>query len=318
MRKKIIISLVSILLFFGFGATIAMLSIANITEELKFVIKLHQVEQLRRSLLINLQSVQSHLYTVHTPLAQDLDLIVENVLHLEKAAKVCSSCHHPEQLNNRISKVQSQIEDYTKHLSLYITSRANKERVKRLKVESAEIGNKIRLEIENMSHSASQKLENLTRSSMESITNITKTLLFTMGVSLFLSILVAFKLTISVTRPIKKLLIATNMISSGQLGATVSYHGKNEFGKLAKHFNTMSVSLKERNERLLENSATLQMQSEKLQQQSEELQKRVTELEEFYDMAIGRELKMKELKEKIFQLESYIDKLQSELSKYKK
>jgi DNA anti-recombination protein RmuC len=286
MRRKIIISLVGIFLFFGFGATIAMLSITNITEELKFVIKLHQVEQLRRSLLIHLQSVQSNLYTVHTPLAQDLDLIVENVLHLENSSKVCSSCHHPPQLTNRILEVQSQIEDYTKHLSLYITSRANEERIKKLKVESAKIGNKISLEIENMSHSASQKLEELTRSSMESIINVKKTLLFSMGVSLFLSILVALKLTTSVTRPIKKLLNATNMISSGQrpikkllnatnmissgqLGATVSYQDKNEFGRLAKQFNTMSISLKERNERLLENS--------------EELQRRVKELEEFYD-----------------------------------
>lgn len=161
MRRKIIISLIGIFLFFGFGAIIAMLSITNITEELKFVIKLHQVEQLRRSLLIHLQSVQSNLYTVHTPLAQDLDLIIENVLHLENAAKVCSSCHHPLQLNNRILKVQTQIEGYTKHLSLYITSRANEERIKKLKVESAKIGNKISLEIENMSHSASQKLEDM-------------------------------------------------------------------------------------------------------------------------------------------------------------
>jgi HAMP domain-containing protein len=310
MRRKIIISLVGIFLFFGFGATIAMLSITKITDELKFVIKLHQVEHLRRSLLIHLQSVQSNLYTVHTPLAEDLDLIVENVLHLENAAKVCSSCHHPPQLNNRILKVQSQIEDYINHLSLYITSRANEERIKKLKVESAEKGNKINSEIENMSHSATQKLEELTRRSTESIINVKKTLLFTIGASLFLSIMVALKLTTSVTHPIKKLLYATNMISSGQLGVTVSYQDKNEFAKLAKNFNTMSINLKERNERLQDNS-------EKLQQQSEELQRRVKELEEFYNMSVGRELKMTELKKKIDKLESYIDKLQSELSKYK-
>ena len=42
-----------------------------------------------------------------------------------------------------------------------------------------------------------------------------------------------------------------------------------------------------------------------------ELNRRVEELEDFYQMAIGRELKMKELKEEINQL-------RSELSKYKK
>ena len=42
-----------------------------------------------------------------------------------------------------------------------------------------------------------------------------------------------------------------------------------------------------------------------------EIKKRVKELEEFYEMAVGRELKMKELKEKIA-------KLEAELSKHKK
>jgi methyl-accepting chemotaxis protein len=183
--------------------------------------------------------------------------------------------------------------------------------MKKLKVESAKIGNKINSEIENMSHSASRKLEKLTSGSMENIINLKKTLLITMGMSIFLGILVALKLTTSVTRPIKKLLNVTTMISSGQLGATVSYQDKNEFGKLAIHFNKMSISLKERNEKL-------QRQSEKLQVQSEELQRRVKELEEFYELTVGRELKMMELKKKIYELNSNIDKLKSELSQYKK
>ncbi|MFZ3136293.1 MAG: hypothetical protein WA126_02750 [Thermodesulfovibrionales bacterium] len=42
-----------------------------------------------------------------------------------------------------------------------------------------------------------------------------------------------------------------------------------------------------------------------------ELKKRVKELEEFYDMAIGRELRMKELKEEI-------ERLKGELYTHKK
>ncbi|MHC4183846.1 MAG: PAS domain-containing protein [Planctomycetota bacterium] len=49
-----------------------------------------------------------------------------------------------------------------------------------------------------------------------------------------------------------------------------------------------------------------------------ELNERVTELEEFYEMAVARELKMKELKKKTEKFELHIKKLQSELSKYKK
>lgn len=50
---------------------------------------------------------------------------------------------------------------------------------------------------------------------------------------------------------------------------------------------------------------------EALQKSEKELKKRVKELEEFYDIAIGRELRMKELKEEM-------ESLKEELGKYKK
>jgi len=50
---------------------------------------------------------------------------------------------------------------------------------------------------------------------------------------------------------------------------------------------------------------------EELQKREKELKKKVKELEEFYDMAVGRELRMKELKEEI-------EELREELKKYKK
>jgi len=50
---------------------------------------------------------------------------------------------------------------------------------------------------------------------------------------------------------------------------------------------------------------------EALQKSEKELKKRVKELEEFYDMAIGRELRIKELKEEM-------ESLKEELGKYKK
>jgi polyhydroxyalkanoate synthesis regulator phasin len=43
----------------------------------------------------------------------------------------------------------------------------------------------------------------------------------------------------------------------------------------------------------------------------EELRKRIEDLEKFYDMAVSRELKMKEMKNEI-------ESLKAELSKYKK
>jgi len=50
----------------------------------------------------------------------------------------------------------------------------------------------------------------------------------------------------------------------------------------------------------------------------EEIKKRIKELEEFYDMAVGRELRMKELKEAMEEMEEEIERLKQEMVKYNK
>ena len=59
------------------------------------------------------------------------------------------------------------------------------------------------------------------------------------------------------------------------------------------------------------NPAELLTENSKLKEENSKLKKRVKELEAFYDMAVGRELRMNELKEEI-------KKLREELEKYKK
>ena len=49
-----------------------------------------------------------------------------------------------------------------------------------------------------------------------------------------------------------------------------------------------------------------------------EIKKRVEELEKFYEMAVGRELKMKELKVENKKLQEEINRLKAELSQYRK
>jgi PAS domain S-box-containing protein len=231
-------------MFFNIGAIIAMLYITNTTEELNSIIKLHQVEQLRRSLLINLQTVQSQLYTMNTPLSQDLDLIVQSGETLEETASKCTTCHHPPLLNNRILAMQGLIKDYKKHLSFYITVRAGVERMNKLKFGSARIGDEIIARIVKMSHTASESLEELTRVSNEKIAHVKKILIVTILMTLFFGILVAFNLIRFISNPVKKLLSATRLIESGKFGTTIDYSDTTEFGKLAKNFNSMSIAMK--------------------------------------------------------------------------
>jgi methyl-accepting chemotaxis protein len=295
MRRKIYIYLAIIFVFFAIGIQLSVISINDATQELNRVIGLHKVEQLRRSLIIDIQAVQQNLYTVRDPDKMDLDEIVANMINLEERVKECSSCHHAPRLSNRIIQLQSKVESYSEILSYYITGRS-RERLIKLQEEAVELGDQIVHEAENMSHFASKNLAKLTQESNEDIQGIKKVLVITMLLTLFLSFLLAVFLARSVTKPIKKLLDATRKISSGQLGSKVSYEDKTEFGELAENFNEMSFQLQQREKALF--------------QSTEELKKRIKELEEFYEIAVGRELRMKDLKKEI-------EGLKLELAKFK-
>ncbi len=302
MKRKI--SFVLFIIFFCFvvGISIAVLSIKDVNTELNNIINLHQVEQLRRSLLINVQTTQNHLHTINTQYAKNLDIIVTSGLDLLKTAKECSSCHHPPQLNSRIINIQNFVKDYQEELSFFITARADTEKILHHKTSASELGEKILYEVENMSHGATQRLEELTRKSNKNIRHVRNILTVTIFLTLLVSIVLAVYLTRSVTRPIQRLLKATKLISNGELGTEVTYSDKAEFGKLADNFNLMSANLKDRNMKLLR-------REEELASKSEELRKRVTELEEFYNMSVGRELKMKELKDRNRRLEEELSRL---------
>ncbi len=244
MKRRIVISLIIIFLFFSIGSLISLLYIKDTTEELNHIIELHEVEQLRRSLVINLQTVQSTLYTVNTLFAKELDLVVEEVLKLEESAQQCSSCHHPYNLNKRIVKVQSLIKDYETHLSYLITTSANEKRLKALKMDVVKIGKELIGVTGKMSHNATDTLNIQRGKALTKISHVKTILSGTLLVTLLLGIIAAIRLTKSVTRPINILVKATRRIASGKYGATISYKGKTEFRELADHFNSMSIAIK--------------------------------------------------------------------------
>ncbi|UCD36145.1 MAG: EAL domain-containing protein [Nitrospiraceae bacterium] len=244
MRRKIILSLLAIFAFFTTGAAIAILNMSSITDELSHIIKLQQVEQLRRSLVINLQTVQANLYAVNTPYSDGLDSIVSNVEKLEGAARQCTSCHHPPRLSNRIAGLQTLIQDYEKSLSYFITTRADNERIERVKAEAVSIGERLMSLAEEMSHRASMAIEAERSSTMADMGNVKKTLLFTIAVTMFMGIIIALLLTRSVIRPVRALVSATRSIASGDYEVTISYRDGTEFEELAGHFNYMSAAIR--------------------------------------------------------------------------
>ncbi len=164
---------------------------------------------------------------------------------LEVAAKKCSSCHHSRELSTRIIRMQSMVKDYETILSYFLTTRANSDRLLKIKEDAVALGNLLISTTGKMSHSASTSLDEKTAVAMANINYVKIILYATICVSLILSILVAIKLTKSITRPVSALLNATRMITSGKFGSMISYRDKTEFGELAEHFNAMSTAVKE-------------------------------------------------------------------------
>ncbi|MDO8282966.1 MAG: EAL domain-containing protein [Thermodesulfovibrionia bacterium] len=245
MTKKIILSLITLFIIFFAGAAVSMFYISDSASDVSNIIKLHQVGDLRRELLINLQSVQSTIYRFNTSNPKDLNSMATDVMSLNEKVSECFSCHHEPNINSQIMRVQSLVKDYENHISYFITGSSTTDRIDRYKQESISIGDDILAALMDMSRRAGIRLESLTTNSTNKINQIQNVLIITILATLFFSIIVAFRLTRFITMPVSKLLSATRNIASGNIGTTIKHHDKTEFGELAENFNIMSKGLKE-------------------------------------------------------------------------
>jgi len=139
------------------------------------------------------------------------------------------------------------------------------------------------------------------------------TLIFIFIVSLFFSQLVV--------NPIKKLHKGAEIIRKGNLDYKVDIRTGDEIEQLAKEFNRMAERLGQSKAALEESKAVLEIKvaartkelkelAESLEEQvkgrTKELQEKIKELERFNRLAVGRELKMIELKKEIERLKKEI------------
>jgi signal transduction histidine kinase/HAMP domain-containing protein len=251
MRKKLIYSLFVLFALFSLGTGITMLYIYRTTSDLQSVINLHRVEIIRQHLVINAQTVQSHLYTIGTVFGKELDIIVENVIDLDKSVHGCLGCHHTEEMTQRLNELNGMLDQYKDALSYLITTSAGKERVERLRIVAISIGNNLLSKTQEMSVLADQRLNSKTVKALNDINNSRAILIITILISFFIALAIAITMTRQITEPINELVNATRKIKMGALGYTTSYKGKGEFGELMDSFNDMSTSLKESNQKIM-------------------------------------------------------------------
>ncbi len=255
MKARIIVSLALLFALFTSGSILALFTFGRATDLYGHVVKLHQIEDLRRQLLAKVLKAQTDLFTFATANQADLTATVDDVIDLETITAKCVGCHHAPAIAARLDDLKYGIRHYQNGLSFYMTASANVERTVRLKQDAVLIGNSLLSGIETMSSEASARLSQVSASASAEARRgeilLAATYLFTCLAGVF----VALHLTRSITRPVNDIVEATRVVADGTLGYTISRSYSAEFGELARAFNSMSLSLKSDKDSLLKGMA---------------------------------------------------------------
>lgn len=250
MKKKILLLFLSLFLLFLAGIVTTLYLIFHTTRNLDSLVALHKVEIIRQELVINVQTVQANLYTTGTSFGKELDVIADNVLKLDNRVRSCGNCHHDPPVARGITELQELTEQYKDALSYFITSTADPQRIKRLQVVAADIGDTIIAKSQKMALTANENLRKKTIAASEKVRKSKWILVITLVLSFLIALAIAIYLIRIITQPVSELLMATRRIKSGELGATSPYQGQNEFKELIESFNDMSLTLKDSNEKI--------------------------------------------------------------------
>lgn len=132
-----------------------------------------------------------------------------------------------------------------------------------------------------------------------------------LSVTVFVVVLFAALLSVLFSKvfiqPIKELVSGMDEVSKGNLDAKLNIKTGDELELLAESFNKMTDDLKKSGEQIRVYAKEMELnvlkRTKEVEQSRKELQAKVEELERFNKLAVGRELKMVELKKKMAELE---------------
>lgn len=245
MKKRLISSLFLLFLFFALGAAVATYYIENVSADFSRLLGLHQIEDLRQELVISVQMLQSDLYRTRTPVGSRLDKIKDEFRSVEQSVRQCGSCHHAPDVAKKIEGLTLLVSEYRGGLKRYVAASGDPQAVEELKLKAAGVGDSLLLMVGRMANESGDKLKWMTDEFRARIRNLLIFFYGTIALTFVLAVVVAWKLTYSVTAPVRKLAEAAREIASGSLGYTVPEGNVGEFGELAAAFNKMSLALKE-------------------------------------------------------------------------
>jgi methyl-accepting chemotaxis protein len=151
----------------------------------------------------------------------------------------------------------------------------------------------------------------------------TSPLMLTAVANIMAVILLVFLITRGILTPLGQVRNIMRKVGEGNLDLTIAPPGVKEMQELGDTLNEMIVKLRTSTQELQEAKSGLELRvaertkelqdlmaslEEKVKERTQELQERLLELERFEKLAIGRELKMIELKEEVKKLEELVPK----------
>jgi len=248
MKKFIIASFVLIFIFAGIGLGVSLYQLHSTTANLRNLINLHEIEDVRQALSYNFQKMQSYTFSTQNYQVENLDEIIDNAEAVNQTLARCHACHHKPEVDAEILGVEKQVEDYQEQLSYLITTVTGGELRKQQQLVVIEQSNHILQEVQDMVSGAASSLNNKTASAMNRIEDSYIILGLTLLFTFLAAQVVAHYLTTRVTKPIEHLLTAARNITHGDLGYQIDFRAPDEFQELISAFNTMSTSLARQDE----------------------------------------------------------------------
>jgi diguanylate cyclase (GGDEF)-like protein len=241
MKWKIIASIMTLLIISALGSVVVTLYVMNTTKDLDSDIRLQQMESLHRNLVRAVQMFQPGLHSTYI----SINSKPAYVSFINQAVEQCLNCHYDQEIVGQIDQVQSLIIDYGKTLNSDYATKTSDSLTSKMQVDAAGTVKKILISAESLFMQASAKLHSTAQIAKHRNELAWLILMVIVMATLVVGVAMAMHLIRAIVQPIHALVNGTRMIASGEMGYTIDYQDKTEFGELAAHFNAMSISLKD-------------------------------------------------------------------------
>ncbi len=244
MKKKIILLLSIFSLVTLAGGIYLVIAIERNVSEFDNIIMLHQIENLREHLLMNIQKVETDLYSQGTLRPQSSDSVMEHLRSVDNSISNCLGCHHSAYVQERLEDLNQQIRQYDDSITEILSRVRERRSVSREQMENAHIiGDSLIGKVETMVILTNKKLYYQTEDSLRYAHKMKIVMLIVIAAGPLLMIIFAMSVIKGVTGPVLVLLQATRKLKGGDLDHRIKGL-KDEFGELAVAFNDMAESLR--------------------------------------------------------------------------